>query len=92
MHTPSVSNLARQPLPSLLPPLVIWQSELRRHVVTAASIPLAEMPSFLGSSTLASLSTAAIHCKDIRARGSSGISRGSDTGMVTRDPLTPDRL
>lgn len=60
--------------------------------MTAASIPLVELPSFLGSSKFASLSKAAIDCKDIRARGSAGISRESDTGAVTRDPLAPDRL
>lgn len=74
MYTPSVSNLQRQ-LPPSLPPLVTEHSKLRKHVVTAASLPLPELYSFF-QPKFVSLSKAAIDRKDMSARGSSGISRG----------------
>lgn len=74
--------------PLSLPPPVIGQCEWSRQAVTAAPTPLAPLHSFLGSAAISN--KAATDCKDTRARGSLGTSRGSDTGMVTRDPLAPD--
>lgn len=82
-HTPSVSHLS-------LPPAVTGQGEWSRQAVTAAPTPLAPLHSSRGTAGI--LNKAATDCKGIRARGRSGISRGSDTGMVTRDPLAPDWL
>lgn len=74
--------------PLSLPSPVIGQCEWSRQAVTAAPTPLAPLHSFPGSAGI--LNKAATDCKDIRARGSLGISRGSDTDMVTTDPLAPD--
>lgn len=83
-HTPSVSHLTALPLP----PAGTGQCEWGRQAVPAAPTPLAPLHSSRGAA--GTLNKAGTDCKDTRARGSLGISRGSDTGMETKDPPAPD--